>query len=214
VDRAVIAAAARLFAASEFPAAVALCSDALHHEPECVPLLMIRARARIALRRNLDAQADLREVVRLDPDCDVAYRLLGELAAPIGLPRFGRGTEVPGDDDPPTQPFTRPSEIQLAAAGRRPPARIAGTPALPGRALPPGPAKPALRSAIVEPPGFAEYLVATGLLSRERLRAAQAYQRSMKVQLSTAIVTLGLVTPQRLEWAAVTHRSQLAGSLN
>ena len=49
-----------------------------------------------------------------------------------------------------------------------------------------------------------------GILSRERLRAAQAYQRSMKVQLSTAIVTLGLASPQRIEWAAVAHQSQLA----
>ena len=32
-------------------------------------------------------------------------------------------------------------------------------------------------------------LVAQGIITRERLRAAQAYQRSMKVQLSTAIVT-------------------------
>jgi hypothetical protein len=61
-----------------------------------------------------------------------------------------------------------------------------------------------------EPPGFGEYLVATGILTRERLRAAQAYQRSMKVQLSTAIVTLGLATPQRIEWAAVSHQAQLA----
>jgi hypothetical protein len=32
----------------------------------------------------------------------------------------------------------------------------------------------------------------------------------MKVQLSTAIVTLGLATPQRIEWAAVAHQSDLA----
>jgi len=62
----------------------------------------------------------------------------------------------------------------------------------------------------VELPGFGEYLVASGILTRERLRAAQAYQRSMKVRLSTAIVTLGLATPQRIEWAAVAHQSQLA----
>jgi hypothetical protein len=32
----------------------------------------------------------------------------------------------------------------------------------------------------------------------------------MKVQLATAIVTLGLATPQRIEGAAVAHQSQLA----
>jgi hypothetical protein len=61
---------------------------------------------------------------------------------------------------------------------------------------------------VPELPGFGDYLVETGILSRERLRAAQAYQRSMKVQLSTAIVTLGLATPQRIEWAAVAHQSE------
>jgi hypothetical protein len=65
------------------------------------------------------------------------------------------------------------------------------------------------RSSMPELPGFGEYLVSTGILTRERLRAAQAYQRSMKVQLSTAIVTLGLATPQRIEWAAVAHHSQI-----
>ncbi|HMG23839.1 MAG TPA: hypothetical protein VK607_21040, partial [Kofleriaceae bacterium] len=59
-----------------------------------------------------------------------------------------------------------------------------------------------------ELPGFGEYLVSNGILTRERLRAAQAYQRSMKVQLSTAIVTLGLASPQRIQWAAVAHQSQ------
>jgi hypothetical protein len=69
---------------------------------------------------------------------------------------------------------------------------------------------PPIRSSTPELPGFGDYLVSTGILTRERLRAAQAYQRSMKVQLSTAIVTLGLATPQRIEWAAVAHQSQVA----
>jgi hypothetical protein len=72
------------------------------------------------------------------------------------------------------------------------------------------PARASSRSLVPELPGFGDYLVATGILTRERLRAAQAYQRSMKVQLSTAIVTLGLASPQRIEWAAVAHQSHLA----
>src|SRR5439155_25904631 len=67
--------------ARHYPGVVALISDALDAEPECVPLLVIRARAHIALRRDLDAQADLRDIIRLDPQCGIAYRLLGELAA-------------------------------------------------------------------------------------------------------------------------------------
>jgi hypothetical protein len=72
--------------------------------------------------------------------------------------------------------------------------------------------RPLARGPMPELPGFGDYLVECGILTRERLRAAQAYQRSMKVQLSTAIVTLGLATPQRIEWAAVAHQAQLARS--
>ncbi|HZJ68330.1 MAG TPA: tetratricopeptide repeat protein [Kofleriaceae bacterium] len=81
MDRGVIATAFELFAARHYPGVVAVCTDALEEEPECVPLLLLRARANVALRRDLDAQADLRDVIRLDPRSVLAYRLLGELAA-------------------------------------------------------------------------------------------------------------------------------------
>src|SRR4029079_17930056 len=77
VDRGVIATASELFEARHYPGVVAMCSDALEDEPECVPILLIRARAHIALRRDLDAQADLRDIIRLDPECALAFRLLG-----------------------------------------------------------------------------------------------------------------------------------------
>jgi tetratricopeptide (TPR) repeat protein len=277
-----------------------MCSDALEDEPECLPLLLIRARARIALRRDLDAQADLRDIIRLDPGCGPAYRLLGELAtrrdenapaavffrealrldpddreahdwlliveallrpaaAAAKLPapaaaagrvvpatrrdpdrvRFACGTQHPEPtaDEPverPTQPLVRSSDRQGAAPPRPvvrpapmtlPPEEIVPPPkpTLTGRPPTQPPAKEAprlapaprttrttTRVATPELPGFGEYLVAKGILTRERLRAAEAYQRSMKVQLSTAIVTLGLATPQRIEWAAVAHQSEVA----
>ena len=81
MDRGVIASANELFDARHYPGVIAMVSDALDHEPDCVPLLVLRARAHIALRRDLDAQADLRDIIRLDPQCSLAYRLLGELAA-------------------------------------------------------------------------------------------------------------------------------------
>jgi hypothetical protein len=313
VDRGVIATANELFEARHYPGVVAMCSDALDDEPECVPLLLIRARARMALRRDLDAQADLRDIIRLDPRCSLAYRLLGELAgrrdenasaavffrealrldpddreahdwlqivsaprpaaaaarlpataaavgrlspalAPSPSPvRLARGTQPPEPpdrtaraelEDRPTQPFGRvpePRRIRSQAATpiARPPARPTPTPeplppppglerpTLSGRPPTQPPARPTLsgrpptqpparpaprltaRGQAPELPGFGEYLVAAGILTRERLRAAQAYQRSMRVQLSTAIVTLGLASPQRIEWAAVAHQSQL-----
>jgi tetratricopeptide (TPR) repeat protein len=280
VDRGVIATAAELFDARHYPGVVAMCSDALDDEPECVPLLLVRARARMALRRDLDAQADLRDVIRLDPQCALAYRLLGELAARtddnasaaslfrealrlapddreahdwlliVSAPsrpaeprrrasssssqaRLARGTQSPDPgDDRPTQPFGCVVDRSALPAAVRPRPRprtepLSTTPApeplppppelerptLSGRPPTLPPARPApriaSRSQTPELPGFGEYLVATGILTRERLRAAQAYQRSLKVQLSTAIVTLGLASPQRIEWAAVAHQSQM-----
>lgn len=236
VDRGVIAAATELFDARHYPGVVALCTDALDAEPKSVPCLVLRARARIALRRDLDAQADLRDIIRLDPRCAIAYRLLGVLAArrdenesatiffrealrlapddveasdwlqiatgalrvaaPVArrtrpdpaadaltTPRFARGTHPPDPDDRPTWPFPQ-------AAARR----AAPTPT-------------PKRAAITELAGFGDYLVVTGILSLDRLRAALAYQHSMKVSLPTAIVALGLASPQRIEWAVVAHQA-------
>jgi tetratricopeptide (TPR) repeat protein len=276
-----------------------MCDDALEGEPECVPLLIVRARAQFALRRDLEAQNDLREIIRLDPQCSVAYRLLGELAArrdehesaaiffrealrldpddseagdwlqivessarpaaaakklpaPAAAagrfpreragsqPRFARGTRPPAEERV-TEPYRgRPSSEPEPYHGRAlgsqpieepwmdwteprsseevvplaPPLAVEKPnegPTIQGSGLRPRTAsRPMVRGPTPELPGFGEYLVTSGILTKERLRAAQAYQRSMKVQLSTAIVTLGLATPQRIEWAAVAHQSQLA----
>ncbi len=332
MDRGVIATAEELIAARHFPGVVAMCNDALESEPDCVELMVLRARAHIALRRDLDAQADLRDIIRLDPACSMAYRLLGELAArrdenesaaiffreairldpddleahdwlaivdvslrpstrhlaasaagrfpltraavergrtaaepgsahrtlsapartfqrPGSQPRFARGTRSPSEhDERPTEPFPRgsakpgdlwktpspvrrdetmdlaegsaPAPIPLTPLPLPPPpshpglrkepppfVTMPGRPAVPPTRLPP---RPITRGPLPELPGFGDYLVSSGIISRDRLRAAQAYQRSMKVQLATAIVTLGLATPQRIEWAAVAHQSQLA----
>jgi tetratricopeptide (TPR) repeat protein len=293
MDRGVLATANELFESRHYPGVVALVDDALEGEPDHVPLLLLRARAHFALRRDLEAQAGLRDIIRLDPQCGSAYRLLGELAArrdeyesaaiffrealrlhpddadasdwlaivefasrPAAaasklpalaaaagrLPtRVAKGTRSP-DDGPdhgtervtepyggPKQPFdarSRPITIPCSddwarpethsphaiplAVGTRPEANpFEGRPpklTIPGAQPAPRP----MTRPIPEMPGFGDYLVSSGILTRERLRAAQAYQRSMKVQLSTAIVTLGLATPQRIEWAAVAHQSQLA----
>ena len=94
-----------------------------------------------------------------------------------------------------------PEPVELTIAGRPASPR----PAKPAPRLAP---RPFVRVPPPELPGFGDFLVSEGILSRDRLRAAQAYQRSMKVQLATAIVTLGLASPQRIEYASVTHRSQ------
>ena len=299
MDRGVIATATELFEARHYPSVIALLTEALDDEPDQVHLLLLRARAHIALRRDLDAQGDLRDIIRLDPQCALAYRLLGELAArrdenesaaiffrealrldpgdleasewlsiveitsrpaaaaqklpapaaaagrfprprtgtegsarslssparaerPGSHPRFAKGTQPPPEDEAVTQrrrtqlfPTTTDSGARAESVLPLPPPPVpVATAIAPMRTLPG--AQP-LRRPLSQPrahtpelPGFGEYLVATGILTRERLRAAQAYQRSMKVQLATAIVTLGLATPQRIEWAAVAHQAQLA----
>jgi hypothetical protein len=244
----------------------------------------MRARAQIALRRDLDAQADLREIIRLDPQCSVAYRLLGELAArrdenesaaiffrealrldpddyeasdwlqivesssrpaaaaqklpapaaaagrfprassprPGSQPRFAKGTHPPAEERV-TEPyrggrasspmFLEDDDLEDPIIPLAPPLAVEKDekPTVMGSGVKPRiAARPMARGPTPELPGFGEYLVSSGILTRERLRAAQAYQRSMKVQLSTAVVTLGLATPQRIEWAAVAHQSQLA----
>ncbi len=249
VDRGIIASATELFLARQFPGVVAVVSDALEQDPECVELLLLRARARIGLRRDLEAQADLRDVIRLEPHRAIAYRLLGQLAARRGEHDsaaifFREALRLdPGDNeasdwlaivDAPSGPAAVAHILPApaAAAGRtltrksgrialgtQPPDEDASTTPFPRStltepaALSPTPhPKPtsAPRGPVPELPGFADYLISAGILTPDRLRAAQAYQRSMGVLLSTAIVTLGLASPQRIEWAAVAHQSELA----
>ncbi len=261
-----MATASELFEARHFPGVVAIATDALEQDPEHIELRLLRARAYIALRRELEAQSDLRELIRLAPQSGVAYRLIGELSArrdenesaaiffrealrldpddreaaewlqivectarPAAVahklpapaaaagrfpraatePRFAQGTHPP-EEDKVTKTFAKP-KLRTGAprfgTGSSPTLLPHEKTALESQPL----HRPAPhRGAVPELPGFGDYLVSTGILTRERLRAAQAYQRSMKVQLSTAIVTLGLATPQRIEWAAVAHQSQLA----
>jgi len=269
VDRGVIATATELFESRHYPSVVALLTEALDDEPDQVHLLLLRARAHIALRRDLDAQGDLRDIIRLDPQCSLAYRLLGELAArrdenESAAIFFREALRLdPGDREaqewlaiveisarPAAAAYKLPAPV--AAAGRFPAGRSNSEPVSSKRAKqrpstgfidePTTPrsegdrrtapfSRPrrlaagsesgivgedgarlrhaASRPGVPELPGFGDYLVDQGILTRERLRAAQAYQRSMRVQLSTAIVTLGLATPQRIEWAAVAHQAAL-----
>ncbi|MCE9573564.1 MAG: hypothetical protein K8W52_10445 [Deltaproteobacteria bacterium] len=74
-------AALELFRSRNYSCVVAVTTDAIDVEPDHVPLRLLRARAALALRRDLEAQADLGHVLRTDPRCGTAYRLLGELAA-------------------------------------------------------------------------------------------------------------------------------------
>jgi len=234
VDRGVIAVATELFEARHFPGVVALCTAALEAEPGSVPCLVLRARARIALRRDLDAQADLRDIIRIDPRCATAYQLLGVLAArrdehESAAIFFREALRIdPSDVEAhdwlqivlgalrvasPATPCAREALADAArpttrfARGTHAPALDARSTSRSSRADARAPARAPKRAPLTELPGFGDYLVTNGILSRDRVRAASAYQRSMNVPLSTAIVALGLASPQRIEWAVVAHQA-------
>ena len=236
MDRGAIATAHELLAARHFPGVIAVVTELLEHAPESIELLVLRARAQLGLRRTREAQNDLRDIIRLDPTCAIAYRLLGQLAAhrdenePAAIFFREALRLAPNDHEAAdwlaiVQATSRPAAVAqklpapATAAGRFPrgtesppepqPRLAAGLGSGEGRrAAGSSPSLPRYRSAVSESPGFGDFLVRSGILTRERLRAAQAYQRSTRVQLATAIVTLGLATVQRVEWALVAHRAE------
>lgn len=211
MDATVIGAAVELYAARHYPGVVAVCGDALDQEPGCLELRVLRAKALLRLRRDVEAQADLREVIRLAPKCGLAYRLLGELAARRDEHESARiflreALRLDPHDreaidwlavvDNMVRPTAAAEKLPAiaAAVGASIPRRAVGS--QPSIASPPRP-----RTA--EGPEFGRYLIQIGLLTPDRLKAAQAYQRSMNVKLSTAVVALGLASPLKVEWAAL-----------
>lgn len=82
---AIVAAARELFAARQYAGVVAVCNDAVAELPAddraVIALRLLAARSLLALRRDADAQAEIRACLGHDPQCGPAYRMLGELAA-------------------------------------------------------------------------------------------------------------------------------------
>ena len=205
MDAAVIRAAVELYTARHFPGVVAACGDALDEEPGCVELRILRAKALLRLRRDVEAQHDLREVIRLEPKCGLAYRLLGELAARRDEHESARiflreALRLdPHDREATDWLAVVEGMVRPTAAAEKLPATAAAV----GSSIPPPPPSPARPRA--EGPGFGQYLIQIGLLTPDRLKAAEAYQRSMNVKLSTAVVALGLASALKIEWAALAY---------
>jgi tetratricopeptide (TPR) repeat protein len=219
VDASVIGAAVELYAARHYPGVVAACGDALETEPTCIELRVLRAKALLRLRRDVEAQTDLREVIRIAPKCGLAYRLLGELAArrdEIESARIFLREALrldPHDREAHDWLAVADSMVRPTAAAEKLPAIAAAVGAsIPRRAVGSQPAIAPEAQAVgagpikgraVEGPGFGRYLIQIGLLTPDRLKAARAYQRSMNVKLSTAVIALGLASPLKVEWAAL-----------
>jgi tetratricopeptide (TPR) repeat protein len=63
------------------------CAPVLDANPTYVPLRLLVAQSLVALRRDLEAETQLRYCIELDPDCGPAYRYLGELEIRRGRPK-------------------------------------------------------------------------------------------------------------------------------
>ncbi len=74
-------AALELYAARHYAVVAAVCADALVDEREGLHLRLLRAQALVALRRDAEAEVELRGCLERAPRCAPAYRLLGEVAA-------------------------------------------------------------------------------------------------------------------------------------
>jgi tetratricopeptide (TPR) repeat protein len=214
-----LGAALELFKARQYPGVVAVLTDALLEDPDNLAVRLLRARALAALRRDEEAQRELRECLRRDPACAAAYRLLGELSlrrddlssAEIFLkeavrlaPDDQESTELLDIVKGLTQPTVAVEQLPAATvtvgcidspeprrAQPRPPRLAQGTCA----EIEPLPASSALMR-------FGDYLVEIGALTPVQLRAVLAYHRSTGVRVGASAVALGFVSEPKVEWAA------------
>jgi tetratricopeptide (TPR) repeat protein len=228
----VLRAAIELYRARHYSSVIAAVEDAIESDPANPHLKLLRAQAWLALRCDLEAQQDLSDVIRTDPRCSIAYRLLGELAVrkdEIASARIFLREALrldPGDREATdwlalTDPMLRPS----ATAEKLPAAAAAEghffPRAAPVRARSDVSTQRAERArvatcgdvptSLAELPaagGFGRYLVQAGLLTPLQLRAALAYQRSTGIKLGAAASALGFVSALRIEWASLAYHGQ------
>jgi tetratricopeptide (TPR) repeat protein len=269
---AIVAAARELFAARQYAGVVAVCGDAVAELPAddraVIALRLLAARSLLALRRDADAQAEIRACLGHDPQCGPAYRMLGELAARAdelaSAKIFLREAVRLGPDDdearewlgiveamarargldtgrreprraaapaatlappPPSSPPPSSPPPRGAPPSSPPPSRAAPppTPPIRARALPlppraptappPPPARTALGTRGASAPlpvaaGFGQHLVECGLLSPVQLKAALVYKKSTGVRLGAALAALGLLSEQKIEWAALAYHGR------
>jgi len=157
---AIVAAARELFAARQYAGVVAVCGDAVAEldagDRAVIALRLLAARSLLALRRDADAQAEIRACLRLEPQCGPAFRMLGELAARAdelaSAKIFLREAVRLGPDDDEAREWLGIVETMARArgldTGRREPRRaVASPPAArplpsPPRGPPPPPSPP------------------------------------------------------------------------
>jgi tetratricopeptide (TPR) repeat protein len=229
-------AAIELYRARHYSSVIAALADAIDYEPGNLHLKLLRAKAWLALRCDLEAQQDLSDVIRSDPRCSTAYRLLGELAVrkdEIASARIFLREALrldPGDAEATDWLALTDARVRPSAAAEKLPAAAAAdghfeSPrAAPARArsdVPDGGSRGERRARIAtigdvptslaELPaagGFGRYLVECQLLTALQLRAALAYQRSTGIKLGAAASALGFVSELKIEWASLAYHGR------
>jgi tetratricopeptide (TPR) repeat protein len=214
----VMRAALELFGARQYPGVVAACQDALQDDPSNIHLRLIRARALMALRRDAEAQNEIRECLAIEPGLPSAYRLLGELAArrdenesaKIFLNEALRLD--PSDVEAREWLDVVEAMVRSTAAADKLPAAAAAVGHLSRRAAqgtrPPPEMQRSTLSQLPMATGFGSYLVETGVLTPVQLRAALAYKKSTGVRLGSAAVVLGFASELKIEWASLAYHGQ------
>lgn len=226
---AIVAAVRELFVAGEYPGAAAASAVAVAELPTrdraVIPLRLLAARSLLALRRDREAQAEIRACLEAEPGCAPAYRLLGQLAARcdelVSARIFLREALRLAPDD--TEAAEWLELIEGLARARAVPSSPAPRRARPPRSAPMVPRRLPLaaegsapksaprRAASPQLPlaaGFGQHLVACGLLSELQLKAALAYKRSTGVRLGAAAVALGFVSEPKIEWASLAYHGR------
>ena len=231
----VMRAAIELYRARHYSSVIAALAEAIESEPTNQHLKLLRAKAWLALRCDLEAQQDLSDVIRSDPRCSTAYRLLGELAVrkdEIASARIFLREALrldPGDAEANDWLALTDARVRPSAAAEKLPAAAAAdghfdsNRAAPARARSAfsEPARAAQRARVAtfgdvptslaelpEAGGFGRYLVECGLLTALQLRAALAYQRSTGIKLGAAASALGFVSQLKIEWASLAYHGQ------
>ena len=209
---------------------VAVCGDALTTYSENVELRLLRARALTALRRDEEAQRELRRCLRLDPRSAPCYRLLGELSlrrdelesAEIFLKEALRldPNERDAKDLLDIARSLLNNAKQPTVAVERLPAATATVGPFPSRQAslerPAEHASGAGRSCRMASgtchenasPMFGEYLVSIGVLTPTQLETALDYQHSVGIRVGSAAVALGYISQPKVDWAAHAYHSR------
>ena len=199
-----------LFKAGEYERTVEFSQRALKLSPGDIDTRLFYSRALMALRKDVLAQKELRQCIRILPHSGLAYRLLGELSLRKNEYESAKmflkqAISINHQDHEAKQMLSivssikgTPSEELREKATRlhttSPPSDISP---MPENKLPP----PSVKR------GFGNYLHKVGMLNDKQLEDIIHYHKLHSIRIGQAAVTLGYVSAPKIEWAALAYHS-------